>query len=61
MVRVGEGIAVTASARPSARTSRVQVRFGLHLRLSWEASRIITIEQLMLVSSIRHPTSGKCE
>ena len=39
MVRVGEGIPVTASARPSARTSRVQVRFWLHLGLSWQASR----------------------
>jgi hypothetical protein len=35
---VGVCIAAAASARPSARTSRVQVWFGLHLRLGWEAS-----------------------
>lgn len=31
---VGACIAAAASVRPSARTSRVQVRVGLHLRLS---------------------------
>ena len=32
--------------RPSARSSRVQVWFGLYLRLGWEASRIYGLAEL---------------
>ena len=46
MRRVGACIPTVASVRPSARTSRVQVWFGLYLRFGREASRIYGLAEL---------------
>ena len=59
-------IAAAASARPSARKSRVQVWFGLHLRLSWKLHASVgrlnyRRKQFVLhcyYNLCRHPTAG---